>query len=81
LSPGFTDSLELYYTATADAPAWIPLGTVRTSKPGLQTLSRTYTLPDGPLQAVRARYRHRGAAGPCGPGPYIDHDDLVFAVQ
>jgi leucyl aminopeptidase len=41
----------------------------------------TYTLPTGPLQAVRARYRYRGDRAPCGNGKYDDQDDLVFAVQ
>jgi hypothetical protein len=80
-SPGFADSLDLYYAANAAAPTWIHAGTVRSAQAGLHTLSVSYMLPAGAMQAVRARYRHRGDAVPCGPGPYNDHDDLVFAVQ
>jgi hypothetical protein len=80
-SPGFADSLDLYYTATAATPSWIYVGTVRSAQAGLQTLSLSYSLPAGPLQAVRARYRHRGDPSPCGVGDVNDHDDLVFAVQ
>jgi hypothetical protein len=80
-SPGFADSLDLYYTATAAAPNWVYAGTVRSVQAGLHTLSVSYTLPAGPLQAVRARYRHRGDPSPCGPGDVNDHDDLIFAVQ
>src|SRR6266540_5192268 len=49
---------------------------------GLQTLTATYVLPTGPLQAVRAgaRYAETGPAA-CAPGSYDDHDDLVFAVS
>ena len=47
---------------------------------GAQTLSATYTLPSGALQAVRARFRYQGSASACTTGGYIDHDDLVFAV-
>ena len=80
-SPGFADSLDLYYTATAATPSWTYAGTVRSGKAGLHTISMTYTLPNGTLQAVRARYRHRGDPSPCGPGDVNDHDDLVFTVQ
>ena len=60
-SPGFADSLDLYYTATAPTPTWIYVGTVRSAQAGLQTLSMSYSLPAGALQAVRARYRQVAA--------------------
>jgi hypothetical protein len=47
---------------------------------GQQTLSATYTLPSGALQAVRAQFRYQGAASSCTSGGYNDRDDLVFAV-
>jgi len=57
------------------------VASLRAAHPGAQTLSATYTLPAGLLQAVRARLRYRGEPGSCGSGPYDDHDDLVFAVR
>ena len=80
-SRGFMDTLDLYYTATAAAPVWTYIGSVKTGRAGLQTISLNYTLPAGALQAVRARYRHLGEKTPCGPGDFNDHDDLVFVVQ
>jgi len=47
---------------------------------GAQTLSATYTLPSGSLQAVRANFRYQGSASSCSTGAYDDHDDLIFAV-
>jgi leucyl aminopeptidase len=75
------DRLDLYYTANASAPGWTFLATLTPPAAGAQTLSATYTLPSGPLQAVRARFRYQGTASPCATGGYIDHDDLVFAVS
>jgi hypothetical protein len=37
-------------------------------------------LPDGAVQAIRARVRYRTVQAPCGTSAYDDHDDLVFAV-
>jgi leucyl aminopeptidase len=51
------------------------------TKAGAQTLSTTFTLPTGSLQAVRAQFRYLGRATSCTTGPYNDHDDLIFAVQ
>jgi leucyl aminopeptidase len=75
------DSLDLYYTANASSPTWTFLATLKPPGSGARTLSATYTLPAGSLQAVRARFRYQGAAAACGAGNYIDHDDLIFAVQ
>ncbi|XXF77282.1 M20/M25/M40 family metallo-hydrolase [Myxococcaceae bacterium GXIMD 01537] len=76
------DSLDLYYTANAASPSWTLIGTFKPTGTGSQTLSATYTLPAGASQAVRARFRYNGTAGPCntGTGTYDDHDDLAFAV-
>ncbi len=74
------DRLDLYYTANAQNPSWTFLATLTPAVPGAQTLSATYTLPAGTLQAVRARFRYQRDAAPCGPGSYEDHDDLVFAT-
>jgi leucyl aminopeptidase len=76
------DRLELYYAANATSPVWTLIGTITPPGTGARTMSATYTLPTGStLQAVRARFRYQGSAGACGTGSYIDHDDLVFAVQ
>ena len=75
-----SDKLDLYYAANASAPTWTLIGTLTPTAAGAQTLSATYTLPTGALQAVRARFRYQGSAAPCGTGSYDDHDDLVFAV-
>ncbi len=76
-----TDKLDLYYAANANAPAWTFITTLTPTVVGAQTLSATYTLPAGTLQAVRAQFRYQGAAGTCSAGGYNDRDDLVFAVQ
>lgn len=75
------DKLDLYYAANANSPSWVFLGTLTPTASRAQTLSKTYTLPAGTLQAVRARFRYNGTAGPCGTGSYDDHDDLIFAVS
>ena len=49
------DALDLYSTANAASPSWTFLGTVVPTAAGAQTLSATYTLPAGALQAVRIR--------------------------
>ena len=74
------DSVDLYFAANAASPTWQFVATLVPSTTGSQTLSATYTLPSGSLQAVRARIRYQGSATSCGTGSFNDHDDLVFAV-
>jgi hypothetical protein len=76
-----SDHLDLYSTTNADAPSWTLIGTVNPAASGRQTVSTTFTLTAGALQAIRAMYRYGGAPGPCVPGTFNDVDDLVFAVQ
>jgi hypothetical protein len=78
---GSSDSLDLYYAANANSPTWVLIGTIVPSAGGVQTISRTYTLPTGTFQAVRANFRYLGSASSCSTGAYDDHDDLVFAVN
>jgi hypothetical protein len=78
---GSSDALDLYYAANANSPTWVLIGTIVPSAGGAQTISRTYTLPTGTLQAVRANFRYQGSASSCSTGSYDDHDDLVFAVN
>ncbi|HYM78292.1 MAG TPA: hypothetical protein VE377_20130 [Candidatus Dormibacteraeota bacterium] len=75
-----SDHLDLYYTANANSPSWTLIGTIAPTAAGAQTLSATYTLPSGSLQAVRAQFRYLGSASSCTSGAYNDHDDLIFAV-
>ncbi len=76
-----SDKLDLYYAANASSPSWTLIGTLTPTAAGAQTLSATYTLPAGALQAVRAQFRYQGAVGTCSTGSYNDRDDLIFAVQ
>lgn len=76
-----SDHLDLYFAADATNPSWTHVATIDGSVGGLQTLSATYTLPSGPVQAVRANLRYQGSASPCTSGSFNDHDDLVFAVD
>jgi methionine-rich copper-binding protein CopC len=78
---GSSDALDLYYTANANSPSWVFIGTIVPSAGGAQALSATYTLPTGALQAVRANFRYQGSASSCSTGAYDDHDDLIFAVN
>jgi subtilase family serine protease len=79
---GFTsDALDLYYAANANSPSWVFIKTIVPTKAGAQTLSTTFALPTGSLQAVRAQFRYLGRASSCTTGSYNDHDDLIFAVQ
>lgn len=80
-SRAFANTLDLYYTADANNPSWIYIGSVKSGQNGPHVISRTYTLPTGPMQAVRARYRYLGDTAACGAGQFDDHDDLAFAVQ
>jgi leucyl aminopeptidase len=75
------DKLDLYYTANANSPTWTLIGTFSPGGTGARTISATYTLPTGSLQAIRANFRYNGSASPCSTGAYDDHDDLIFAVQ
>ncbi len=79
-SSNTSDALDLYYTANANSPSWVLIATIVPPAAGAQTLSATYTLPSGSLQAVRANFRYLGSASSCSTGAYDDHDDLIFAV-
>ena len=82
VQPGssFFDSLDLYHAADATNPSWTHITTFRVTR---EFLWVEFTLPFGPLQAIRGRLRYQGspdACGPGGPGSYDDHDDLIFAT-
>jgi len=74
------DALDLYSAADATNPSWVFLSTIAPSATGAQTLSTSFTLPTGGVQAIRANFRYQGSASSCSTGAYDDHDDLIFAV-
>ena len=76
-----TDALDLYSAANANAPSWTFLNTITPSGTGAQTLTTTFVLPAGGLQAIRAHFRYQGSAAACSTGAYDESDDLVFAVS
>ncbi|HEX5748959.1 MAG TPA: Ig-like domain-containing protein [Archangium sp.] len=75
------EKLDLFYAADANAPSWTYLTTLSPYTSGYLTVSTTYVLPAGTLQAVRGVYRTYGMPMPCSSGEMDDHDDLVFAVS
>ncbi len=78
---GTSDSLDLYSAPNANSPTWTFLNTIKPSAAGAQTLTTTFALPTGGLQAVRAHFRYQGAASSCSTGAYDESDDLIFAVS
>jgi leucyl aminopeptidase len=75
------DTADIYYAANANSPVWTLIGSYKPSGTGARTITATYTLPTGTLQAVRVNFRYNGTAGTCTTGAYDDRDDLIFAVQ
>ena len=76
-----SNALDLYSAPNANSPTWTFLNTIVPSGTGAQTLTTTFALPTGGLQAIRAHFRSGGTATPCSTGAYDDSDDLVFAVS
>ncbi|MEM7356071.1 MAG: hypothetical protein AAF657_34970, partial [Acidobacteriota bacterium] len=74
------DTLDLFFTADANNPSWTLITSITPTVVGQQTLSATYTLPAGALQAVRAQFRYQSTNAACSAGNWNDRDDLVFAV-
>lgn len=74
--------IELWTTADVDNPVWSLIYSFAPNTNMTQTFSLKYTLPPGPIRAIRARLNDNGSAMPCsGQGSYDDQDDLVFATQ
>jgi alpha-tubulin suppressor-like RCC1 family protein len=79
-TPGYR--LELSYAENASQPVWKPLGTLRPSVSGQQTLAATYTLPAGTLHLVRGAFFPGTGALSCTSAPgFQDVDDLAFVVM
>lgn len=90
-SDGSSDNIDFYYASSATNPQWVPVGgnrgvSNRVVCPGAdqQTVSMTYTLPAGGLQAVRVNMMY-GAVDPgaksCSTGSWDDTDDVAFVVK
>ena len=62
---------DLFFTSNALSPSWTFIGTVVPAAAGAQTLSATYTLPAGALQAVRAQFRYQSTAAACAMASMI----------
>jgi hypothetical protein len=82
---GTSDYIDFYYASDAANPVWNQIG-ARLQCPGgqSQTVSRTFTLPAGGLQAVRVNLMYgSGIPGTnkCTTGFYDDTDDLVISVK
>jgi hypothetical protein len=75
------DYLDLYYTANANSPSWIFIGTSKAGAPCLQLISGTYALPVGTRQAIRASLRFSALRLQCTYGYYDDHDDLCLRLS
>ena len=78
---GTRATLDLFRADDANSPLWSRFASIPAPQKGPNTLSATFTLTAGPLQAVRARFGYRGGGSPCATGAYDDHDDLIFVVQ
>jgi aqualysin 1 len=78
------NKLELYHAADATNPQWEYIGSRTPSQRGLDTITLTFTLPEGTgLQAIRGNFRNFGrllSPTPCSNGAYDDRDDLIFAA-
>jgi hypothetical protein len=83
--PGSNNNLfDVYYASDANNPAWTHVATLKPSASGETTLTATYVLPPGGLQAVRVHMAQRNllaAPAPCSSGGVDEVDDLVFATR
>jgi hypothetical protein len=76
----WSHAVDFFYTADVAHPAWTLIGTVVPDQAEVHTVSATYGLPDGPLQAVRVQIRAGATSAPCAADTHADRDDLIFAV-
>jgi hypothetical protein len=73
--------LDLFFAPDANGPVWAPIATLQATASGQQVISTTFTLPFGPLPAIRGNWRFSSTANPCTTGSFDDRDDLIFAIQ
>lgn len=76
-----TQTLDIFSAADVTQPVWTHVAS-RTPVPNTgQTLTATFTLPNGhATQAIRASLRSGTTVSPCPLGSSDDRDDLAFAV-
>ena len=84
-STGSSDYIDFYYASNAANPVWNQIGARQVCPGGQsQTVSKTFQLPAGGLQAVRVNLMY-GSGTPgtnkCTSGGYDDTDDLVISVK
>ena len=82
---GTSDYIDFYYASDATNPVWTQIGERQPCPDGgAQTVTASFTLPQGSLQAVRANMMY-GSGSPglnsCTSGSYDDTDDLVISVK
>jgi hypothetical protein len=79
--PVTPDRLDLYYASSVSNPTWTPLASLTPSPVYQQTLTASYRLPPGSIQAIRGVFGYLGtSSGSCTSGLYLDVDDLAFPV-
>ncbi|WXH27150.1 hypothetical protein WA016_01061 [Myxococcus stipitatus] len=78
---GAGEQLEIFTASNAASPTWVSLGTTSLPSAGFAWVTKTYTLPSGAQQAVRAVIRATSLSGSCPGGGFTDVDDLAFTVQ
>ena len=82
---GSSDYIDFYYASDASNPVWNPIG-LRQQCPGggSQTVTASYTLPQGAIQAVRVNLMYGSntpSAAKCVSSGYDDVDDLAITVK
>jgi len=82
---GSNDFIDFYYASDASNPVWTQIGARKTCPGGgAQTMTASFTLPPGSLQAVRANLMYGSSdagVNKCVTGSYDDTDDLVISVK
>lgn len=78
---GAGEQLEIFTASNAASPVWVSLGATSLPNAGFAWVTKTYTLPSGPQQAVRAVLRSTSLSGSCPGGDLTDVDDLAFTVK
>ncbi|MEQ9504056.1 MAG: S8 family serine peptidase [Deltaproteobacteria bacterium] len=79
-STGSSDRLDVFVAADANNPSWSLVATVSPPAGGVQTMTTSFALPSGSLQAIRSQFRYNSSSAPCSSGGYNDRDDVVIAV-
>eukprot|EP00985_Skeletonema_marinoi_P027483 scaffold22633_cov83-Skeletonema_marinoi.AAC.1 len=82
---GSNDRIDFYYASDASNPVWTQIGDRKTCPGGgAQTMTASFTLPPGSLQAVRANLMYGSSdagVNKCVTSSYDDTDDLVISVR